>query len=711
MPIVSTSTIVVAGERLQHDPMELLVGGLNATISDTSDTQLVALLPIELRAGVQSVQVKHGLDFGTLTEPHRGFESNVVAFVLHPVFGGFGTFTPPLPGSLAPYTGTVEVTVTPVPQRDQRIVLLLNRTTPADPPSYAFTANSRTSDGDPVVFPLENLARGEYFVRVQVDGAESPLDLDPDERRLRPAGHDLNGADWQEANQRYLVAHLGRVREALERYAGRDPVGGPVQNLAEAQAALSAPAALDRVSEGFGLSEFERDVLLLCAGMELDGAFAELCGGPPTFGLALAALPGAHWSALRPDGPLRLWRLVETLPGERLTTGPLQIEERVLHYLAGVATVDERLRGLVRAVPPTAPTTVTRGGSRPDRDALAGRRRAVCGRSAVRCRRGGSPRRGCVGMREGRALGRRSRCCRASGHGRRARAARQGLGARGRADQGRPTAGSGRARRSGPNQVGRRLHRTRRRPANRELGRSGPQPDPTAGPDRCLAALGGRAARSLVRGARRAGRRLRAPACHAAVQVGRRRRRRRRCTRSGRKHRLGRMPRAALDRGSTTSRSGSSRSAAWDDLVLPEPQLDTAPARSRSTCASARTVYERLGLRGAADARGLGITALFAGASGTGKTMAAEVLANELGLDLYRIDLERASSASTSARRRRTSGGSSTPPRTAARSSSSTRPTRSSASAARSRTATTATRTSRSATCCSAWRRTAAWRS
>ena len=178
-PIVSTSTIVVAGERLQHDPMELLVGGLNATISDAGDTQLVALLPTGLRAGVQSAQVKHGLDFGTPTEPHRGFESNVVAFVLHPVFGGFGTFTPPLPGGLAPYTGTVEVTVTPVPQRDQRLVLLLNRTTPADPPSYAFTANRRTSDGDPVVFPLENLARGEYFVRIQVDGAESPLDLDP----------------------------------------------------------------------------------------------------------------------------------------------------------------------------------------------------------------------------------------------------------------------------------------------------------------------------------------------------------------------------------------------------------------------------------------------------------------------------------------------------------------------------------------------------
>ena len=94
-------------------------------------------------------------------------------------------------------------------------------------------------------------------------------------------------------------------------------------------------------------------MLLLCAGVELDATFAAACaaaqGDPrrtqPTFGLALAALPDAHWSALTPDGPLRRWRLVEPAPGEALTTGPLRIDERVLHYLAGVPTLDERLRG------------------------------------------------------------------------------------------------------------------------------------------------------------------------------------------------------------------------------------------------------------------------------------------------------------------------------------------------------------------------------
>jgi SpoVK/Ycf46/Vps4 family AAA+-type ATPase len=51
-------------------------------------------------------------------------------------------------------------------------------------------------------------------------------------------------------------------------------------------------------------------------------------------------------------------------------------------------------------------------------------------------------------------------------------------------------------------------------------------------------------------------------------------------------------------------------------------------------------VYDRWGF-GQKSRRGLGISALFYGPSGTGKTMAAEVLASELRLDLYHIDLSR----------------------------------------------------------------------
>ena len=77
--------------------------------------------------------------------------------------------------------------------------------------------------------------------------------------------------------------------------------------------------------------------------------------------------------------------------------------------------------------------------------------------------------------------------------------------------------------------------------------------------------------------------------------------------------------------------------ASWPDLVLPDLQLSTL-REITSQVRQRHRVYEEWGFA-AKGSRGLGISALFAGSSGTGKTMAAEVLANELRLDLYRIDL------------------------------------------------------------------------
>ncbi len=75
----------------------------------------------------------------------------------------------------------------------------------------------------------------------------------------------------------------------------------------------------------------------------------------------------------------------------------------------------------------------------------------------------------------------------------------------------------------------------------------------------------------------------------------------------------------------------------WEDLILPaavETQVRELTARVRHRD---RVVGEwRMGTKGA---RGLGVTALFAGDSGTGKTMSAEVLAGDLGFDVYVIDL------------------------------------------------------------------------
>ena len=77
--------------------------------------------------------------------------------------------------------------------------------------------------------------------------------------------------------------------------------------------------------------------------------------------------------------------------------------------------------------------------------------------------------------------------------------------------------------------------------------------------------------------------------------------------------------------------------ATWDDLVLPAEQVSTLRQLVAQVAGRSR-VYDDWGW-GERMNRGLGITALFAGESGTGKTMAAEVIARELRLDLYRIDL------------------------------------------------------------------------
>src|SRR6266404_1855438 len=141
--------------------------------------------------------------------------------------------------------------------------------------------------------------------------------------------------DWPKANQRYLMAAIAVVKSALEQHTRRtkgetknsDDGRGAELALREAANALPAPSALQTLCAAFRLSPFERDALLLCAGMELDSTFLAQCAAAqgdarrtyPTFSLALAALPEAHWTALSPSSSLRRWRLIELITNsERL---------------------------------------------------------------------------------------------------------------------------------------------------------------------------------------------------------------------------------------------------------------------------------------------------------------------------------------------------------------------------------------------------------
>ena len=179
--------------------------------------------------------------------------------------------------------------------------------------------------------------------------------------------------DWVAGNQAYLAAALAEVKAALSRHVDRGTSAGgedaapeivPDERASGPAPLPGDPAAIETLCAAFNLSRFERSILLLCAGIELDSTVAPLCAAAqgntqrsyPTFSLALAAFPGAHWSALTPSAPLRRWRLIEVSAGPALTVAQLRIDESVLHYLTGLSYMDDRLSSMVEWIAPMTPS-------------------------------------------------------------------------------------------------------------------------------------------------------------------------------------------------------------------------------------------------------------------------------------------------------------------------------------------------------------------
>ncbi len=171
----------------------------------------------------------------------------------------------------------------------------------------------------------------------------------------------------QEDNLHYLMTALNCVHQALNNYINHQenqpakeiipPTYNPKSNNPKSKMGEDYPRSiLEHLCGTFGLSDFERDLLLLCTGMELDHNWSVLCAkaqgnenrGYPTFGLAFAALGGSHWSAMTPTAPLRKWRLIEVGTDNTLMNAPLRIDEQILHYLVGVYHLNEQLMAVVK---------------------------------------------------------------------------------------------------------------------------------------------------------------------------------------------------------------------------------------------------------------------------------------------------------------------------------------------------------------------------
>jgi ATPase family associated with various cellular activities (AAA) len=462
---------------------------------------------------------------------------------------------------------------------------------------------------------------------------------------------------WYLANQRTLADEVERVGRRLDRLASSRAGRAPPVELGEAGAgALPEVSALGVLVETLGLSSFERDVLLLCAGAELGDGFGRRCaaaaGDPrrdsPTFGLAMAALDRPHWSALSPAAPLRFWRLIELEPGGPVTSSPLRIDEWVLHYLAGVSYLDERLARVLRRVasdgelPPShletaravagawasggvaAPVVVLTGP-----DGLAARAVAASASAAVGLdlyaahaadlpagndgvgfqrlwerNAALAPAALLIDLHEADGVPRGVLALAETLQGRIALAARQPLRVAGRAavrlDLQAPTV-------SERHDLWQRALGPAAASLNGALSAVADQFDlsPTD-----IRLIGGRFGSDDDPGAPALAGRL-WDACRSAAAA------------------------RLADLGDLARRIDAT--AGWDELVIPATQRQTL----REIVLHVRhrfRVHHTWGFA-ARGARGLGINALFAGPSGTGKTMAAEVLARELGLDLFRIDL------------------------------------------------------------------------
>ena len=479
----------------------------------------------------------------------------------------------------------------------------------------------------------------------------------------------MSPADWIEFNQGCLVAELNEVRSALERHA--TAATNKLQADESTPKALdtstnkgASPAnqrsALETLCQTFGLSEFERAVLLLCAGVELEAGFPALCakaaGDParpwPTFSLALAALPGPHWSALAPSGALRHWRLIEVVaqPNVSRTLSPLRIDERILNFLTGVHHLDERLAGFVEPIPHThqlVPTqrevaqSIALSWSRAEGELPLVQ---LCGADEITRRL----------IAEAACTGSGLNCFALAAESIPTSAGEiEGLIRLWEREAALTTSALyidlDPIEKSDTRTlalVTRLLERirspllvsatTRQRPLRRAVI-SHDVRKPTSAEqheiwrqavgDEGVGCLNGQLNQIVAQF------NLSAPAIHASVSEAR--------ATAGEEESLS----DALWKASRLQARSRLDDLAqridpiakWADIVLPNAELDQL-REVTAHVAHRTTVYESWGF-GAVSSRGLGISALFAGTSGTGKTMAAEVLANALNLDLYRIDL------------------------------------------------------------------------
>ncbi|NET44182.1 ATP-binding protein [Okeania sp. SIO2B3] len=160
-------------------------------------------------------------------------------------------------------------------------------------------------------------------------------------------------SNWNQENLTTLINTTNYIRQYLENKLEDKSLQLLPSDI------IPPNSALAKLCYKFRLTEFERDILLLCVTLEIDPKVADLCakiqGNPqlnyPTFALALATFPQASWFVLSPHNSLQYWRLIEIGTSFTLTQAPLRIQPHIFSYLLGEPSFDKELWGFIYPVP------------------------------------------------------------------------------------------------------------------------------------------------------------------------------------------------------------------------------------------------------------------------------------------------------------------------------------------------------------------------
>jgi hypothetical protein len=169
-------TLTIEGGDLAGPGVKLRLKGGDVTPTVTPEGRLTKVVGAAgdppLRAGIQSVQVVHEVELGSPPAPHRGFESNQAAFMLAP------KLQPPIPTTVS-RGQTLTLNVDPPVGRAQEAALLIGDRAIAIPPRPAPPAGTETTTS--LAFPVPSTTpTGSFLMRLQIDGAESPLEVQND---------------------------------------------------------------------------------------------------------------------------------------------------------------------------------------------------------------------------------------------------------------------------------------------------------------------------------------------------------------------------------------------------------------------------------------------------------------------------------------------------------------------------------------------------